>query len=79
MQQSRLNWCMVLHVHNEETDQLELTTIANDFVSRNDSRQSIFGKFVYLCVHNHPFTHAVVSFTCNCMLWYKYDSNVNTS
>ena len=46
MQPSRLNWCMVLHVHNEETDQLDLTTIANDFVSRNDSRQSIFGKFV---------------------------------
>ena len=45
MHQTRLNWCMILHVHNE-TDMLDLTAVANEFVSRNASRQSIFGKFV---------------------------------
>ena len=46
MQQSRLNWCMLLHIHKEETDKLDLISIANEFVSRIDSRQSIFGKFL---------------------------------
>lgn len=46
MHQTRLNWCMTLHIHNEETDKLDLMAVANEFVGRKCSRQSIFGKFV---------------------------------
>ena len=46
MHQARLNWCMILHIHTDETDKLDLTAVANEFVSRNSSRQSIFGLFV---------------------------------
>ena len=44
--QSRLNWCMLLHIHNKETDALNLRLVANEFVSRNIFRQLIFGKIV---------------------------------
>uniref|UniRef100_H3B876 HAT C-terminal dimerisation domain-containing protein n=1 Tax=Latimeria chalumnae TaxID=7897 RepID=H3B876_LATCH len=37
MTQSRLN-SAVLHVHNDETDKLDLLKIANEFTMRNDSR-----------------------------------------
>ena len=36
--QVRLNWCMILHVHKDKTDGLEMNRIANEFVSRNQSR-----------------------------------------
>ncbi len=45
MQQTRLNWCMILHTHTDETDELDLRAIANEFVCRNSSRQRIFGHF----------------------------------
>ena len=35
MNQSRLNWCMLLHIHSDETDKLDLTAIANEFIDRN--------------------------------------------
>ena len=44
--QQRLNWCMVLHVHKDRTDKLEIADLANEFVSRNASRMHIFGSFV---------------------------------
>ena len=43
--QSRLNWCMLLHTHKDKTDALSLTSIANKFVSRNESRVQLFGQF----------------------------------
>lgn len=46
MGQARLNWVMILNVHNDETDQLDLESIANDFISRNLSRLRIFRIFV---------------------------------
>ena len=46
MGQARLNWCMILHVHNDETDNLDLNAVANEFVSRNSSRINILGNFV---------------------------------
>lgn len=46
MHQKRLNWCMVLHVHSEVTDQLDLTAVVNEFVERSYSRESLFGQFV---------------------------------
>ena len=35
MNQTRLNWCMVLHIHNDDTDKLNIVDVANEFVSRN--------------------------------------------
>ena len=46
MHQTRLNRCMILHIHNDETDKLDLIAVANDFVSRNLSRRFTFGQFV---------------------------------
>ena len=42
--QSRLNWCMLLHIHKEKTDALQITSVANEFVSRNESRVRLFGQ-----------------------------------
>ena len=43
--QACLNWCMILHVHKERTDSLNMDIVANDFVSQNSSRMNIFSKF----------------------------------
>ena len=43
--QARLNWRMLLHVHNERTDALCMQDLLNDFASRNDSRKRLFGHF----------------------------------
>ena len=36
---------MLLYVHREETDSLDLIQVANEFVSDSDHRNSIFGTF----------------------------------
>ena len=41
----RLNHLMVLHVHKNRTDSLNMTEVANAFVERNDSQHPIFGVF----------------------------------
>lgn len=43
--QARLNWCMILHVHQDRTDALPMLSLANDFVSRSDNRMRMFGQF----------------------------------
>ena len=45
MSQARVKWCMLLNVHHEKTDSLNIVDIANEFSSRNESRKAIFGKF----------------------------------
>ena len=45
MTQQRLNHCMLLHVHHEQTEQLDLTDVAKEFISRNDRRKLFFGNF----------------------------------
>ena len=45
MNQERLNHVAVLHVHQERTDELDLTEIAIEFVSKCDTRRQIFGSF----------------------------------
>ena len=37
MGQTRLNWCMLLHVHNDETDALEVKQIVTKFVAHSSS------------------------------------------
>ena len=45
MSQERLNNLMILHVHKELTDALDLVHVANEFVRANESRVRSFGKF----------------------------------
>jgi histone deacetylase complex regulatory component SIN3 len=44
MKQDRLVYLMV-HIHRELTDKLDLISIANLFVSGSEHRQTLFGKF----------------------------------
>jgi hypothetical protein len=45
MSQARQNSLMTLHVHKDRTDALDLTKIADEFVSGVDRRRVVFGKF----------------------------------
>ncbi len=45
MGQERLNNLMILHVHKNVTDNLDLLDVAKNFVSVNESRLAQFGKF----------------------------------
>jgi len=45
MTQERLNNLMLMHVHKTKTDNLNLETIVNEFVSFKEQRFSFFGKF----------------------------------
>ena len=45
MTQQRLNHCVILHVHQEKTDNLNLIEVAQEFVEKNDRRKGFFGKF----------------------------------
>lgn len=45
MAQSRLNHLMLLHVHKEQCDRLDLDQCANDFCSKSEHRMNIFGTF----------------------------------
>jgi hypothetical protein len=44
MSQARLNHLAILHVHQELCDSIDLVAIAKDFVSRNDTRLTVFGQ-----------------------------------
>ena len=46
MNQTRLNWCMILQIHNDDTDKLNIVDVAHESVSRNSTRSNIFGRFV---------------------------------
>ena len=41
----RLNWSMILHIHKDKTDALPIKGVANEFVTRNESRRRLFGHF----------------------------------
>ena len=45
MTEERLNNIILLHVHKEETDHLDLQQNASNFISANDRRLSLFGSF----------------------------------
>ena len=45
MKQECLNSLMVLHVHKDLIDALDLSQVANEFVEGNDTRKQRFGKF----------------------------------
>ena len=46
MGQPRLNHVLLLHIHRERTDNIDLFEIAKDFVSVNERRKNYFGSFV---------------------------------
>ena len=49
MTQSRLNSIMLLHVHKDLTDQINLIDVANNFVDNKlDLRSTVFGWFMEL-------------------------------
>ena len=54
MTQERLNNCMILSVHKEETDQLELLDIAKDFAF-SDHRKDIFEVLTRILDSAHYF------------------------
>ena len=45
MTQERLNHLMMLHIHKDITDSIDLSDVANDFVRNCEHRSNIFGKF----------------------------------
>ena len=45
MGDDRLEHLMVLHIHRDLTDKLNLVEIANEFVGKNERRRQIFGTF----------------------------------
>ena len=44
MRQEHLNNLLMLHIHKEYTDELDLIAVAKDFVSLSEHRLSTFGK-----------------------------------
>ena len=45
MTQARLNHLMILHYHQEMTDELDLKSIANDYILKNETRRCNFATF----------------------------------
>ena len=45
MTQHRLNHVMVLNIYKEELGNLDMVTVANEFVSKNEHRSQFFGRF----------------------------------
>ena len=45
MSQARLNHVMILNIYKQETDNINIDAIANEFVCGNEYRLSKFGKF----------------------------------
>ena len=45
MSQERLNHLMVLHIHQDEVDKLDLRAIGNEFIGEMELRKRMFGHF----------------------------------
>ena len=45
MSESSINHCMILNIHKDQVDKMNLIDIANKFCWNNESRQTYFGKF----------------------------------
>jgi len=45
MTEKRLNNCMILHIHKDLTDRMDLIHIAKEFVAVNEERRKFFGLF----------------------------------
>lgn len=45
MTQQRLNHAMLMHIHHQKTDELNLSKIAQEFIERNERRRNFFGHY----------------------------------
>ena len=45
MSQERLNHCMLLSIHKEKTDKINLKNVTNVFCEANEERRRTFGIF----------------------------------
>ena len=45
MLQPRLNYLMILNIYKEQLDDVDFSSIANEFVSGSEHRMHVFGKF----------------------------------
>ena len=45
MPQERLNYCMLLSMHKEKTDEINLKNVANVFCEANEDKRRTFGIF----------------------------------
>ena len=45
MTERRLNHCLLLHIHKDLTDSLDLISVAKEFVGMHDERKKYFGNF----------------------------------
>ena len=45
MSQSRLNYIMILHCHQERLDRMDMKETAQDFITANEKRVKFFGNF----------------------------------
>ncbi|XP_033123564.1 zinc finger MYM-type protein 1-like [Anneissia japonica] len=45
MEQDRLNHLMILHNHQDLCDSLDLKTIANEYIAKNETRKNVFATF----------------------------------
>ena len=54
MGQDRLNDLMMLAVHKDQTDAVDIIEIVNEFVSKITNRTSFFGKFKQSDIKNVP-------------------------
>ena len=43
--QPRLNYLMILNIYKEQLDDVDLSSIANEFVCGSEHRMHVFGKF----------------------------------
>ena len=59
MNQSRLNWCMILHIHWWDS-KLDLTAIGNGFINRNPSCRNISENLCDLCVWSLIVEHVIM-------------------
>ena len=46
MHQARLNHVILLHIHRDRTDKLELVDVANNFVKGSENTLNVFGTFL---------------------------------
>ena len=46
MTEKQLNNCLMLHIHKDLTDELDINNVATTFVSTNNERLKYFGSFV---------------------------------
>ena len=46
MTEKRLNNCLLLYIHKDSTDELDVIELAKDFISINAERNRFFGSFV---------------------------------